>query len=181
MKKIILISLLIFFGLITSQAQNYETIGILQPLPIKKTEKSKIKAEENHFEPYGVDFDARTEAVNLPNLTTGFLLIVNIPNRELAFEDKNENSEAYVKIYGRVMSEDKKMGGIFEEKLLIKQNKTTIDKAVKTLITYRKIFELPEGKYKIDILVKDDNTGYRGIQSLKFEISDSKSPQNAAF
>lgn len=172
MKNLIFPLLFLFSGFVFARAQTYETIGILQPLEPLKMKKVKPKNLAVESLPItSIDFDLKIETVNLPNTSTGFALILNVPNREIVFEDNNVLSEAYLNIFGRVVAENKK-DSIFEEKLLIRLDKSTLEETMKKSVTYRKIFELAPGKYRIDIIVRDTKSGNRGIRSERFEILD---------
>ena len=177
MRTIILAALFIFSGFLVLHAQTYETISELQPIPVLKAKKSKKQTccpEYIDFPAY-IDFDLKGEVIVWSNSINGFALVIDIPNKEIVFEDINEISEAYLNIYGRVISEDRKINGFFEEKLLIKFDKNTKEEAMKKISQYKKNFELPaSGKYKIDVIVTDKKSGNRGIQSRRFEISASK-------
>jgi len=169
MKNIVLLLLFLLTGLIVTKAQTYETIGVLQPFQetkVKKSDMKKIAVES--LDLTSIDFDISLETITLPNSTTGLAVSIKIPNKEIVFEDRNKISEAYLNIFGRVTSLDKKRS-FFEERLLINLSKDK-DEAMKDTTTYRKVYELAPGIYKIEIVVKDTKSGNKGIRAVGFEI-----------
>jgi hypothetical protein len=154
-------------------AQTYETIGILQPLAGKKTGKvKKFDGYAEYIDDTPLGFEIKVDPGKLPNSADGFLLTVTVNNQELVFDDNDENIEASLNIFLRVLKQDGKSGGTFEERFLIKINQADKDEALKSASTYRNYFELPAGSYKIDVILRDAKSGFRGIQSGKFEIPD---------
>lgn len=174
MKVIFLTIFFLFSGINFVQAQTYESVGILQPVERTKVKKSKTKIYAVESLPLTpIDFALNIEVVLLRDSVTGFRVVIKVSNREIAFDDKNEPNAARLRIFARVMSENKNVS-IFEEKLYVTLDKSYAE-SMKESINYRKAFELPPGKYKIDVILTDEQTGSRGIKTLRVEIPDSAS------
>ena len=173
MKAFILTLLFLLLAVSDAAAQNYETIGILQPIRDKKNRNIKNLNDYTGFIETPLDFKIKVDAADLPKSEGGFLLTITVASQELVFEDKNEIKEAFLHLFVRVLSKNRRDSRGFEEKLLVKIDQSERDKALKASSTYRKVFELPAGNYKIDVVLRDINSGNRGIKSLDFEIPDS--------
>lgn len=78
-------------------------------------------------------------------------------------------SVASIKIYGKIISNDKKVDGRFEESInfvLTKEQINNLD-----ILPYQKIFDLPEGKYTLTFVAMDTQKDIAGISIIKFEVN----------
>ncbi|HVE55741.1 MAG TPA: hypothetical protein VNB22_02870 [Pyrinomonadaceae bacterium] len=164
--KLLLFVLTLFFVCSTVFAQTSETVSELMRVPENIGKFSKRQPNRK------LKFDAKVELVNLPNGKKGIAASVQTPYREIVFWTKGGIETAQLNIYLRITSQDETLDGFFEERL---EEFTTAEILAggwkKESANLRKVFELPEGKYQIGIIVRDITTGYRNAKIIKFQIS----------
>ncbi len=174
MKHLIFITILILFVSSIANAQSYEVISELKPIPkkFKKFSKKLPKSSYSIVDETKFDFESQIDFVVLPNNKTGIAVNVKTTYYDLIFEPFGEEGKlrAKMRIFGRVISEDKKMSGFFQDNLAFEMTQEDYEKSKNTPIIFRKVFALSKGKYKADIIVEDFASGNRGIKAIKFQI-----------
>ncbi len=176
MKQMLLTIFITLFAFSFVKAQTFEVVSELKPIPkkVKKFSKKSPKMSYSIIDETNVEFTAKIDFVNLPNNKKGIAVIVETTNYEFAFQPIGDKLVAKIYVYGRIISEDKRTNGYFEETINVEMNKNDSEKLEKNPITFRKVFALSEGIYKIGIVVRDLQTGYSGIRLIKFQINAAK-------
>lgn len=158
-------------GTANALAQTTESIAVFQSFLTPKADKSK---NQNYggdvIDLRTMNFDYKVEPVKLPELPSGFLLNLTMPNRDLIFDARDKYFEAYLRIIVVVTKRGEKNRNHFEEKLVVKLDKDDAEAPTKNTTNYQKRFELPAGMYKVDILLEDLKSGIRDVSSSGFEI-----------
>ncbi len=182
MKSIIF--LIFLFSFVIANAQTSETISELTPVP------SNVGKFSGRLPGKKLKFDVKVEFINLPDKKNGIALTIQTHYNELIFESIGGKPTSRLSVYGRIISNDKKIDGFFEEKIT---TSIEIDDLIDTrgkFVTLRKVFELPDGKYQTGIIVRDLLSSYdlsyhgdsldsgtsflkRGIKIIKFRIPQS--------
>lgn len=170
MKRLVFIFFLFFCAGFAVNAQTSETISELTPVPPRTGRLlKKLPKGINYGEPWVIEFDVKTDAVKLADGKTGIAVTIQTSIEELVFESVDDKPTARIKIYVRITSKDKTTAGFFEEKMIINGfSVTDLSEGGKHPVTLKKIFALPEGNYKIAVLISD--LYGRGVKFVKFQI-----------
>jgi hypothetical protein len=170
MKRTFLTILLAVFVVCSVKAQTSEVISELQPFPKKVRYPSKKFTVGSIIDEANVNFTADFEVLNLPDGKKGVAIVVRTTNYELAFLPTGDKLTAKAYVFGRIVSENKKISGFFEDTFSVEMNKDEAERLEKNPVIFRKAFALPQGNYIIDVVVGDFASGNRGIRRMKFQI-----------
>lgn len=172
MLKICLFLSVYLFSFSVVSAQTDETINQLTPVPsnIGKFSKRLPRDKNSFFDKDNLKFEISVEPVNLPNNKKAIAIIIKTTYREITFESISDKIVSRLKIYGRITSKDEITDGFFEDFLKEQTNSSDFDNQLDKEVVLRKVFELPDGKYQIGVIVKDWVSGLRGVKVKKFDI-----------
>ncbi len=166
--------LLVLFALSDVNSQKTETVSKLIPVPANIGKFLKYppkKIRSLIVRTYKIKFDINAERINLADSKKGIAVTIKISNKELGFESIDGKQTARISIYGRITSKNRKIDGFFEEGLDTVVTEEALDNDTnKSPLTLRKVFELPEGKYQIGVIVRDITSGMNGVKIFKFQI-----------
>ncbi len=104
-------------------------------------------------------------------------LTVEVPNSELRYEEVGDVSRARVAFYGRVTSMLGEVAAEFEETVTSQYPTVHIEAGKTQRSLYQKTFLLGPGRYKIDIVVKDLNSGDIGTRTETVYLRPNESEQ----
>ena len=171
MRKIFFTVFISVFMFVAINAQTSEQISQLTPVApnIGKFTK-KIPKNDSYFDPSNLEFEPKVEVINLPEGKKGVAVIIQTHYKEVVFESIGGKYIARLNVYGRIISRDKTIDGFFEERLSETGDIDDLVNGANKHVALRKVFELPEGKFQIGIIVKDIASGNRGIKVIKFQI-----------
>jgi len=172
MKRLVFIFFLFFCASLTAAAQTSEIISALTPVPayLGKFSKKMLKGD-SYYEPLRIEFAVKIEPIDLSDGKKGMAVIIQIPHEEIVFDDWADKPKAKINIYARITSKDKTTDGFLEEKINVDTYaRADLMKLGEKPVTLRRILALPEGKYRITVIVRDIIANIRGIKDLKFQI-----------
>lgn len=175
MKPFIFTICLLLSFLMTTKGQDSVEISQLKPIqkPTKAELKKLKKLSKDSYDPFDVqtiELSVQIETKILSNGKKVSVIKAEFKSNSLFFKGiEKEESVASVNIFGRITSNDKNIEGTFEDAVNFVLTKEQIGK-LETLF-YQKIFELPEGKYKLQFFVRDTKTGVVGVRSINFEVN----------
>jgi GWxTD domain-containing protein len=118
-----------------------------------------------------VDFDLRIDFFRQSEDRVVTAFTVQASNKELQFKDSGGLQMASMNIFGRITAVSGKRSGIFEDS--VTQNATVEelnDFKNNRQSVYQKAIALTPGTYKVDVVVRDVNSGNKGIRSLGFTV-----------
>lgn len=170
--SIIFLTLTFFLNV---NAQDSEEISQLTPIrkPTKSELKKLKKLSSINVCPLGADIIDVSITVEPKILSNGKKVTVikaDFRSNSLFFKEiEKEQSLAAINVYGKITSIDEKLNGTFEEAInfvFTKEHKVKLE----TLL-FKRIFELPEGKYKLTFAARDTQTGATGARVVKFEVN----------
>ena len=95
---------------------------------------------------------------------------VQTDNRDLAFHDVGGVQTARVNIAGRITSVAGRRVGFFEDSVTATATASELINAKDRKSAYQKAVPMLPGRYRIDLLVRDVESGAAGIQHLGFEV-----------
>ena len=164
MKQVILALAFSFCAAFSVNAQSSETVSRLTPVPsnIGKFSKNQLNNK--------LKFDVKAEPVDLPGGKKGIAVTVQARYWELVFEDRGGLQTSILRIYLRITSDDKKTDGFFEERVETQVEREELVDLKEKRVTFRRVFELPAGKYQVGVIGTDMRDGYRNAKIVKFQI-----------
>lgn len=95
---------------------------------------------------------------------------VQTDNRELVFREAGGLQTARLNIAGRITSVAGRRVGYFEDAVTTTATVAELVAAKEKKSAYQKALPLASGRYRIDLLVRDVNSGAAGIQHVGFEV-----------
>src|SRR5262245_57642653 len=145
----------------------------LQRPPRVKFNSLKALADESELPRVGFDILHFGINVNMLRATDNAVFIsftVQMDNEELAFRDVGGLQQAAINIYARISNVAGRRAGQFED--VVTKSFTPEALAVGQLqkSTYNKKVVLAPGIYKVDMVVRDVNSGKTGVQKLGFTV-----------
>jgi GWxTD domain-containing protein len=140
--------------------------------------------------PPPVDFDRLTETGTSSPVTEADFLSTNLQvsffqqsdnrvmvaftlqtdNRDLTFRDVGGIQTARLNISGRITSVAGRRVGFFEDAVTTTATTAELVDAKERKSAYQKAVPMPPGRYRIDVLVRDVESGAAGIQHRGFEV-----------
>jgi hypothetical protein len=97
-------------------------------------------------------------------------LTVQTDNRDLVFRDIGGLQSARLNISGRITSVAGRRVGFFEDAVTTTATTTELLEAKERKSAYQKAVALPPGRYRVDVLVRDIESGAESRQHVGFEV-----------
>ncbi|HWS56681.1 MAG TPA: GWxTD domain-containing protein [Pyrinomonadaceae bacterium] len=97
-------------------------------------------------------------------------LTVQTDNNDLTFKDVGGVQEARVSIYGRVTSVTSRRITSFEDPVVTHATVDELTSKRNQKSAYQRVLPLSPGVYKVDVLVRDINSGAQQVKSIGFEV-----------
>jgi len=117
-----------------------------------------------------VDFNLRIDFFRQSEDRVITAFTVQAANRELQFQDSGGLKTAAMNIFGRITAVSGKRSGIFEDSVTTNATAEELVALRDRQSVYQKAIALSPGTYKVDVVVRDVNTGNKGIRSLGFTV-----------
>lgn len=95
---------------------------------------------------------------------------VQTDNRELAFQDRGGLQTANLNIYGRIWTVTDRKVGAFQDVVTTTATVEELADAKQRQSVYGKAVILAPGKYRLDVLIRDINSGAQGFRQLAFTV-----------
>jgi GWxTD domain-containing protein len=95
---------------------------------------------------------------------------VQADNRDLSFRDVGGLQTARLNITGRIMNVSGRRVGFFEDAVITTATPSELIDAKERKSAYQKALPMLPGRYRIDLLVRDVESGAAGIQHVGFQV-----------
>jgi GWxTD domain-containing protein len=115
-------------------------------------------------------FQYRTDFLKVTSDTVLVPISVQIPNNQLSFKSKDGVHSAELNIFGRVSTLTDKVVQTFEDPVIKDYPDSLFGLAVKQQSIYQKSLPLRPGLYRLDIVVKDVNSGNVGAINTRLAV-----------
>jgi GWxTD domain-containing protein len=115
-------------------------------------------------------YDYRFDFLRITSDTVLVPITVQIPTRQLTFQEKNGVDEATLNVFARVTSLSGRVIQTFEDTLKDDQPASLLQQSLATSQIYQKQVPLSPGLYKLDIVVKDVNSGNVGVVDTRLPV-----------
>lgn len=117
-----------------------------------------------------VDFDVRVDFFRQSDTQVIAAFTIQTPNRELNFKDNGGLQTARLNILGRITAVSGKRSGLFEDSVTAQAAPGELTEVQDRKSVYQKLIALPPGTYKVDVVVRDVESGNKGIRNLGFQV-----------
>ncbi len=117
-----------------------------------------------------LDFDLRVDFFRQSDEKVVATFTVQAGNRELQFQDLGGLQTAKMNIFGRITAVSGKRSGIFEDSVTTNATAEELTDTKDRKSVYQKAIALSPGTYKVDVVVRDVNTGNKGIKNVGFTV-----------
>ena len=111
-------------------------------------------------------FSVRTDFIKITDDTVLTPVTIQVPNREMQFENKDGVMHAVLDIYGRLTTIGGRVANTFEDSVAVDVPQHDFQAYVNQKSVYQKAVYPRPGRYKLSIVVKDDHSGHMGSENL---------------
>ncbi len=116
-------------------------------------------------------YDLRADFIRLSSDKVLVPMTIELQNKNLEFKKELEFNRAAVNVYGIVTSLTGRIMAEFEHVITVEYNDQSFEAGKQMRSTYQKIVGLPPGqRFKLDIVLKDVNSGYQGVISKGLNV-----------
>jgi GWxTD domain-containing protein len=158
----------------TSRVNQFDRLQLMadvfRPPAIKFKDLEAIVTTKLSFNT--LPFDWRTDFVRVNEDTVLTPITVILENKDLAFQQKEGFHFATVHVYGRISGITGRIaqGGIFEDTIQADSSDALLKRKLEGASVYQKIIPLRPGTYKLDLVLKDMNSGNAGTVTRSFRV-----------
>jgi len=124
----------------------------------------------SHMVRDALKFQYRTDFMKVTSDTVLVPVSIQIPNNQLSFKSKEGVHSAELNIFGRVSTLTDKVVQTFEDPVIKDYPDSLFSQAVKQQSIYQKALPLRPGLYRLDIVVKDVNSGNVGAVNTRLAV-----------
>jgi hypothetical protein len=146
--------------------ENYA--NIMRPPPVKFKDLEAIVTSRLVRDQ--VKFDYRYDFVRITSDTVLVPITVQIPVRQLSFQEKDGVDSASMDLFARVTSLSGRIVQTFEDTLRADFPSGQLQKSLTTSRIYQKAVPLSPGLYRLDIVIKDVNSGNVGVVNTRLPV-----------
>jgi GWxTD domain-containing protein len=117
-----------------------------------------------------VKFQYRTDFLRITSETVLVPITIQIPTRQLSFQEKNGVDSASVNLFGRITSLSGRIVNTFEDNVRRDVPASLLQQSLGTASIYQKAIPLSPGLYRLDIVLKDTNNGNVGVVNTRLAV-----------
>jgi GWxTD domain-containing protein len=117
-----------------------------------------------------MQFDYRFDYLRVTDDTVLVPISVEVPNKQLSFQGKDGVQTAALNIFGRITSLSGRVVQTFEDTVTKDTPNSLLQQSLKGSSIYQKAVPLRPGLYRLDIVVKDVNSGNVGALNTRLSV-----------
>jgi GWxTD domain-containing protein len=129
------------------------------------------------FEENPLNFDVRVDFFRQSDARVITAITVQTDNKDIVFQDSGGLQRARLNVFGRIISVSGKRVGIFEDPVETTASPEELTEAKGRKSAYQKAVLLSPGVYKVEVVVRDINSGATGVRKVGFEVPKYDSKQ----
>ena len=119
-------------------------------------------------------FDFRTDFIKITEDTVLTPITIQVHHKDLTFQSKEGVQRAVVNVYGRISTITGRVAQIFEDVVSVDSPESLFKQTLEKSSRYQKAVPLRSGLYKLELVLKDLNSGnvgtiYKGFSVPKYE------------
>lgn len=155
---------------------------LARPPAIKNKEMADLISETGTgtIDSNPLDIDMRIDYYRQSDERVITAFTIQTENKELAFEDVGGIQTARMNIFAKITSVAGRRVGVFEDVVTAQATAAELVEAKGRKSAYGKSVPLPPGTYRVDVVVRDVNSGATAIKRLGFTVPKYDSKQLAS-
>jgi GWxTD domain-containing protein len=118
-----------------------------------------------------ISFDYRFDFMRITGDTILVPVTVQIQNKQMTFRDHDGVQSASLNLFGRISSMTGRVIQTFEDVIQRDFPDTLLEPSLKGFSIYQKAIPLRPGLYKLDLVIKDVNSGNVGVVNTRLAVS----------
>jgi hypothetical protein len=118
-----------------------------------------------------IAFDYRFDFMRITSDTILVPVTVQIQNKQMTFRDKDGVQSAALNLFGRITSMTGRVIQTFEDVIQRDFPDSLLEPSLKGFSIYQKAVPLRPGLYKLDLVIKDVNSGNVGVVNTRLAVS----------
>lgn len=111
-------------------------------------------------------FQVRTDYIKITSESILTPITIQIPNRDLQFNDKDGVMQAVVSIYGQLTTLGGRVAEVFEDSVQLDVPLSIFEQYQKKKSVYQKALPLRPGRYKLSVVLKDEKSENMGSMEV---------------
>ncbi len=118
-----------------------------------------------------INFDYRFDFMRITGDTILVPVTVQIQNKQMTFRDRDGVQSASLNLFGRISSMTGRVIQTFEDVIQRDFPDSLLESSLKGFSIYQKAVPLRPGLYKLDLVIKDVNSGNVGVVNTRLAVS----------
>jgi GWxTD domain-containing protein len=119
---------------------------------------------------YPLSFDIRADYFRQSDNRVLTAFTIQTDNKELSFHNSGGLQTARLNIFGRITTVADRHVGVFEDSVTTSATQAELTGTKEGKSAYAKAFILEPGRYRVDVLVRDEFSGAAGIKHYGFQV-----------
>jgi GWxTD domain-containing protein len=156
--------------------ENY--VNIMRPPPVKF--KDLEQAVTSRLVRDQLKFQYRFDFLRITSDTVYVPITVQIPVRQLSFQEKDGVDSASMNIFGRITTLSGRIVQTFEDTLRADYPSSLLQQSLTSSRIYQKAIPLSPNLYRLDLVVKDVNSGNIGVVNTRLAVPRFQDDQLSA-
>ncbi|MBZ5502286.1 MAG: GWxTD domain-containing protein [Acidobacteriia bacterium] len=146
--------------------ENY--VNIMRPPPVKFKDLEQVVTSRLVRDQ--LKFQYRFDFLRITSDTVFVPITVQIPVRQLSFQEKDGVDSASMNIFGRITTLSGRIVQTFEDTLRADYPSSLLQQSLGTSRIYQKAIPLSPNLYRLDLVVKDVNSGNVGVVNTRLAV-----------
>jgi len=117
-----------------------------------------------------LDFDMRIDYFRQSDERVITAFTIQTQNKDLQFVDSGGVQTARMNIFGRIITVAGRRGPVFEDPVITTATVSELTEAKDRKSAYQKAIALAPGTYKVDVIVRDVNSGAQQVKHMGFTV-----------
>lgn len=117
-----------------------------------------------------IHFDCQSDFLRITADTDLVPITVQIPNRQMSFQDKNGVETATLHVFARITSLSGRVVNTFEDSIAADTPDSLLQQYLQGFSIYQKAVPLSPGLYRLDVVVKDVNSSNLGVLNTALRV-----------
>jgi hypothetical protein len=118
-----------------------------------------------------ISFDYRFDFMRITSDTILVPVTVQIPNKQMTFRERDGAESASLNLFARITSMSGRVIQTFEDVIQRDFPDSMLEPSLKGFSIYQKAVPLRPGLYKLDLVIKDVNSGNVGVVNTRLTVS----------
>ena len=141
---------------------------VMKPPPVKFTDLEEVVT--SRIVRNEIKFDYRFDFIRITNDTVLVPITVEIPNRQMSFQEKDGVHTATLNLFARITTITERPVQTFEDVIRKDVPDSLLEQSLKGESMYSKAVPLSPGLYRLDIVIKDVNSNNVGVINARLAV-----------